>query len=266
MPAKPGRKNRFVLKYCIQVSAMSSPKIIVYTCNTNQYDLPIRGVEQIKGSELFLDECLNAKAPKVLSHLYYPDADWTIWCDSNLKLLIEPEELIKFFDYPEIGVYAHDKRASINDEIDACKAANLDSSQRLEMHRNMPGRLACCFLIIRRKCPAVAAANAAWWAEITTKSKRDQLSFPYTMGPLATYRDIPHHPTQSSNKSNLNDHFFRVPHKEKILEVVRREGKKVNLQITDKELARALNKIHKDHSFVYGGHVLPRTEGDLFDE
>ena len=54
MPAKPGRKNRFMLKFCIQVGAMRSPRIIVYTCNTNQYHLPVRGVEHIKRSELFL--------------------------------------------------------------------------------------------------------------------------------------------------------------------------------------------------------------------
>ncbi|WP_370631018.1 glycosyltransferase domain-containing protein [Synechococcus sp. MU1617] len=62
---------------------------------------------------------MNAKIPKILSHIYFPDAQWTIWCDSNIKLLITPEELIRFFDFPNIGVYSHFKRDSINDEISA---------------------------------------------------------------------------------------------------------------------------------------------------
>ena len=39
--------------------------------------------------------------------------------------------------------------------------------------------------------PEVIKANNRWWAEISTKSSRDQLSFPYAFDDLVEYKTIP---------------------------------------------------------------------------
>ncbi|MDO6353265.1 DUF616 domain-containing protein [Synechococcus sp. YX-04-1] len=226
----------------------------------------MNGAYQVKSASTFEDERLNARATKILSHLYFPDAEWTIWCDSNLKLLIEPEELLEFFDYPEVGVYGHFKRNSINDEIDACKASKKDLSRKLELHRDMPGRLALTFIVIRRNSPKVAAANNAWWAEVTTKSRRDQLSFPYTLGPLATYRDIPCKSIHAARRSFLSNHFFRVPHKQEFVEAVKIHGLIDGQSIADNELAKILNRMHEKQKLGIQGIEVPQVNGKLFQE
>ena len=181
-------------------------KINVYSCVSPGYDNLMSDRDYVMPSDLFATDRMNAKLPKVLAHKYFGSADYTIWADSNLVFKIDPRSLVEFFDFPLVGVFAHNKRSTVDQEINACREKQLDSDFRLNYHAGKPGRLACCFLLIRRNCDSVNALNESWWSEICAGSSRDQLSFPYTLGKVATYRELP------DNSYSENAMWARKPH------------------------------------------------------
>ena len=78
-----------------------SENIIVYSCHVGKRDTPVEdGRFYVKGSDKFNSDRMNAKAPKILPHLYLPKHDYSIWVDANLELKVTKEELIE-----ELGDY-----------------------------------------------------------------------------------------------------------------------------------------------------------------
>ena len=155
-----------------------TPNLTVYSCNTKNYDLNLRRkIICVNSFQKFNSPVLNSRATKILSHKIFPNSKWTIWCDSNIWLRVSPEALLEYFDYPEVGVFAHPKRTTIKEEIDACELKNLDSERNLHYHENRDGILACTPILIRKNTARVAALNNEWMIELLTGSHRDQLSF-----------------------------------------------------------------------------------------
>ncbi len=153
------------------------------------YDTKIKdGRIHVPASDKFVSHRMNAKIAKIMPHKFLPDHEWSIWTDANMKLKLSEEEYLKYFDYPDIGVFFHPWRSSIYKEIRACR--KLDSAHNLAYHQGREGELAMCGLIIRRNTKKVHKACEAWWAEICRGSSRDQISFPYTMGIHATYKPL----------------------------------------------------------------------------
>lgn len=185
--------------------------IKIYSCVSGDYDNILSDRLYVPPCDRFTSHRMNAKLPKILSHKVkeLQDADYTIWADSNLKFKIDPLYLIEYFNYPKVGIFSH-ILSTINPEIAGCRRARLDKSHRLDYHINKPGKLACCFLIIRQNCSEVNTLNEAWWAEISAGSSRDQLSFPYTLGTIATYKELPNNNYQNNNM------WQRLPHKKRI--------------------------------------------------
>jgi GT2 family glycosyltransferase len=58
------------------------------------------------------DPVRTAKKPKVLPHLYFADADWSIWTDANITLLADPRELVAEVEESGylIGAFQHPER------------------------------------------------------------------------------------------------------------------------------------------------------------
>lgn len=164
-------------------------KIICYSSNVGNYDNPIQdGRVYVKGSNKFNSDRMNAKAPKVLSHLYLPNHDYSIWIDANIELLVNPKELIELMGIYECMVFSHPERTTINEEIEATK--HLDSLENRMYHKNKLGKLAACGIIVRKNTELVNTLNEKWWSEICRGSSRDQLSFPYTLGVVSKYLDV----------------------------------------------------------------------------
>lgn len=182
-------------------------KTIIYSSVSGDYDDKISDRIYIEPSDRFNTHRMNTRIIKVLSHKFIKDADYTIWLDSNLKLNIDPLYLLEYFDYPKIGIFSH-TRNTINEEIKAC--SSLDTPERLNYHKDKPGKLACSFLIVRKNCEEVNKLNEAWWAEVCAGSSRDQLSFPYTLGTIATYKALP------NNNYQKNSMWERLSHKKHI--------------------------------------------------
>jgi hypothetical protein len=158
--------------------------IVKYSSVSGEYDDKIDdGRLYIDPSDKFIMHRLNAKIPKILPHKILPSHEYSIWVDSNIHLKVEPQKLIEIFDYPLCGVFLHPYRKTINEEIEACK--NLDSEKNLIFHKDKPGLLGACGIIIRKNVEEVNVLNEKWMTEILLGSSRDQLSFPYTLGEIS---------------------------------------------------------------------------------
>lgn len=163
-------------------------KIILYSCNVGNYDEKINdGRIYIEGVNKFNSDRMNAKMPKILPHLFLPVHDYSIWIDSNIELLVKPIDLVQLMGNYECMVFKHPYRENINQEIEECKKANVDSIQNLEYHGNKEGELAACGIIVRKNTYNVRMHSLSWWGEICRGSVRDQLSFPYTLGRISKY-------------------------------------------------------------------------------
>ena len=186
-----------------------SENIIVYSCHVGKRDTPVEdGRFYVKGSDKFNSDRMNAKAPKILPHLYLPKHDYSIWVDANLELKVTKEELIEELGDYHCMVLKHRDRIHINDEITECKG--LDSIENLEYHRNKSGVLGLCGLIIRKNSELCNQYNERWWAEICRGRSRDQLSFPYTLGKISKLVRVP------AGLSPHTQYTKRNPHKNEI--------------------------------------------------
>jgi hypothetical protein len=160
--------------------------IIRYSCHVGDYDDPIDDGRLYIGSN---NKCstdrLNSRMVKVLSHLFLPKHSYSIWIDSNVELLISPEQLIKMMDGYDCMVFKHPVRNTIDEEITAC--FNHDTKENKQYHKGKSGTLASTGVLVRKNTEEVNRLNEKWWAEICRGSYRDQLSFPYTLGTISKY-------------------------------------------------------------------------------
>ena len=161
--------------------------VIAYGCVTPGYDDPPNdGRQHIAPPTRFAHPRMNARMVKLLPHKFLPPHDVSVWLDGNIIVPAGIDALLEDFAGAEVGAFAHDLRATVDEEITAC--AGFDHPERLCYHAGQPGRLAGTSMLIRRNIPAVNALNESWWAELCVGSWRDQLSFPYTLGTIATLR------------------------------------------------------------------------------
>jgi len=133
----------------------------------------------------------NAKIHKVLSHVYFPDAEYSLWIDGSVTIRAAQrlQHLIDaYLSESDVAVFRHRVRTCIYQEANVCMQRELDDPQLIWQQvcrytrAGYPANagLAECPVILRRHTPAVRAFNEAWWAEISAGSRRDQLSFNYT--------------------------------------------------------------------------------------
>ena len=242
---------------------------ITYSCNTNNYDLNLnRNILCMNGFDKFRSPAMNARATKILSHKIFPDSRWTIWCDSNIWLRVAPETLLEYFDYPEVGIFFHPKRTTIEEEINACKLKGLDTNENLDHHRNHVGRLASTPIVIRKNTKNVQIHNNAWMSELIAGSHRDQLSFPYTLGTIAKYLEIPKIKGLEAYSESCNQFYLKIPHRYQILQQLKAlrpdmmpsSGTTINLE-------KILNSYHQSGKWHLDGNFkVPIDEGEIFNE
>ena len=175
----------------------------VYTAICGGYDKERTDIKVFSKYNKFKDPRLNAKMYKRLPHLLWPKEKWWLWVDGNLKLKDGAlDKLIVRAD--DVAVFENPYRDTVGEEMEEIKRLKLDKADVID---NLPydksAKLPACFLIIRKNSKAVRAMNEKWWSHITTKSVRDQLSFPHCF-PGARY--LPRvHPFE-------NEYFTRKGH------------------------------------------------------
>ena len=128
---------------------------------------------------------------KTLAHRWFPAAEWTIYLDGNLQLLVSPQELIEVClsadENASLYLFPHNKRDCLYAEANAClqqKKGNPTAIERQVARYKTEGYPAGKGLywggvLIRRK--GCEEFNRRWWAEIRTGSCRDQISLPYVL-------------------------------------------------------------------------------------
>jgi hypothetical protein len=133
--------------------------------------------------DLFRDPVRNAKAHKILPHLYFPDHEYSLWIDGSVELVDPAPVLIeKYLGEHDVVFGRHGSHLSIGDEMEACFREALDDPaivrEQMASCETAPPDAGCPLAgaILRRHTPVVARFNALWWAEICRWSRRDQLS------------------------------------------------------------------------------------------
>ena len=177
-------------------------RIKIYSYVTPGYDDMVRdGRAYIQIPEEITSRFSNtrmiARMAKCLPHMFMdPDEyDACLWVDSNVQLKKgnSYEQLIRnyFAKSEHCSVFAHTQRTTINEEIDAIDKFGLDHPTLTKKHRDKEGTLAWTGILYRKFTPEVIRANNYWWSELSTKSSRDQLTFPYCFDGLVDYKENP---------------------------------------------------------------------------
>ena len=127
---------------------------------------------------------------KLLPHRLFPQHEWSLYLDANIDLRSDP---IGFLDrYCDLGpaffVFPHPTRASIAEELGACIEGRKGDAISMvrQVARYLDGGFRHAFpltennvLLRRHNEPGLIALSEAWWAEVRSRSGRDQLSLPY---------------------------------------------------------------------------------------
>lgn len=137
---------------------------------------------------------------KLLPHRLFPDHEWSLYLDGNVDLRMDP---LAFLDRhsrhgSDFLVFRHPRRANVLEELAACIELRKDNAEL--MVRQVAGYLENGFshafaltenniMLRRHNDPALMALSEAWWAEVQSKSQRDQLSLSYVVEKTA-YKGI----------------------------------------------------------------------------
>jgi hypothetical protein len=165
----------------------------------------------------FHDPCRNAKVHKVLPHVYFPQAEYSLWIDGSVAItspLPLQRWIEKYLSRHDLAVFKHRFRNCLYDEAVECLRWNLDSGsvinrQMQKYYREgypLANGLAECTVLFRRHTEKVRRFNEVWHQEIKRHSRRDQLSFNYAAEKTGlTYSHLPGGISQ-------NPHFQWLPH------------------------------------------------------
>lgn len=180
--------------------------LAVYTAITSKYDdvknhvdLPgdlfIFTNDNIQNNQYRILPCLNlfksnnrnAKIHKILAHSYFPDYEYTLWVDGNIRIKEDISSLIDEWKKHDLSMFRHGQRTCLFEEADVCSAWVLDRPHRIaeQVERYKAERfpekygLWCGGIIFRNN--RVKDFNEFWWKEICAGSKRDQISLPYAL-------------------------------------------------------------------------------------
>ena len=137
---------------------------------------------------------------KLLPHRLFPEYQWSLYLDGNVDLRMDPQAFLDRHSRhgADFLVFRHPSRASILEELAACIELRKDNAEL--MVRQVAGYLDDGFrhafaltqnniMLRRHNDPALMALSEAWWAEVQSKSQRDQLSLSYVVEKTA-YKGI----------------------------------------------------------------------------
>ena len=165
-------------------------KFIAFVDNLKKYR--VEGWELRKVISFHSDPIRNAKQYKVLAHEHLPQTTYSLWIDGNISIKegFDLDIMIKeFLAKHDLALFKHQKRNCIYRESQACCKRRLEDPHvidkqitryRSEGYPENHG-LTENGVILRRHSPLIAQLNTVWWKEICEGSRRDQLSFMYSM-------------------------------------------------------------------------------------
>ncbi len=134
------------------------------------------------------DPTRSARFVKLHPHLFFPDDEYSLWVDANISVVGEVGAFLDRLNETHfMSAFAHPLRDCIYDEGLECVVRNKDDeltiSEQLDRYRTcgVPraiGLWETNCLARRHNDPACIELMNAWWQEIESGSRRDQLSLP----------------------------------------------------------------------------------------
>lgn len=154
---------------------------------------------------------------KLHPHIFFPEADITIWHGGNVQLTRPIQDYVNLLGDGDVAALPHPLRTSVYAEADTCVRNGLISTsqadRQMDFYRSegFPGtRLHAAFLLVRRNSPAMIEFNEFWWSQIQKYTVRDQLSFDYCLWKLGIeVVDIPY----SRGSHNAGPYHRRTAHR-----------------------------------------------------
>lgn len=174
-------------------STLACGLIRTYTAVVGPTYLPQDGC--FGDAEIFRRPEMEAKRYKILPHLFFPDADISIWHDGNIWPLVSAERLMEqFLGDADLAVFCHPYRQTVWEEFTTLRKnegrfripflqQQLQAQEDAYRSEGLPvdAPLYECNFLIRRHTDAVNRLMEAWWAQICRWQWRDQVSFPYVL-------------------------------------------------------------------------------------
>lgn len=163
---------------------------IDYILYTDQPDFNAPSPWQVRVvPAVFKDPQVDARRLKILSHLFLPEYDITVWIDGNFTLeKLTSELVIDVASRAPVALCKHQFRHCIYDEAAEILKRGIDAStpvlRQIQYYqaRQFPAKFglhATSFLIRNHQDSQVIKMNMRWWELLSINSKRDQLSFDY---------------------------------------------------------------------------------------
>lgn len=201
-----------------------------YICFTDS-KISARGWDIRKVDLLFNDPSRSNRFYKINPHLHLKDYDISVYIDSNVLVINNPEWLVEHY-MQNVNMLGYDHRFLKDDQRDCIYKEHqhiLDLGERTGRYKDNEevmqeqmqryrdegfppnyGLLHGAILIRRHNCKDVIDAMETWWQEVKNSSRRDQLSFNYAAWKNDfKFGHIPGDPR------SLNPWFFKLGSKRK---------------------------------------------------
>ncbi len=153
---------------------------------------------------------------KTHPHILFPNYDYVIWMDGNLK--VSPQGLTKFIKQvttmrAPISSYPHPERNNVLDEAMSVINCNRDNAievtqqiiryNLIDKLNRLGPLLETRVFLWNMKHPAAIPLAKSWWRELSNGCKRDQISLPWVLKELNISPELIEGPDTPPRKSKL---------------------------------------------------------------
>ena len=113
----------------------------------------------------------------------------SIWVDASIEINCDLDEFVKEYHQGYFTLMKHPVRGCVYEEADACSQRRKDNVDVIQNQINKYKQLryphnngmVATGLLIRNHCQEVVQFCEKWWNEVNVHSRRDQLSFNFTV-------------------------------------------------------------------------------------
>ncbi|XP_044489051.1 probable hexosyltransferase MUCI70 isoform X2 [Mangifera indica] len=141
----------------------------------------------------------NGKVPKILTHRLFPQAQYSIWIDGKMELIVDPLLILERYLWRNKNTFAiaqHKHHHSIYEEADANKRRKRYARPLIDLHmkiyqyegmepwsikKNTVSDVPEGAVIIREHTAMSNLFSCLWFNEVNLFTPRDQLSFGYVV-------------------------------------------------------------------------------------
>lgn len=162
-----------------------------FVCFTTGFPLPSDPWHAVMVDFQYRSDRRLAKIFKLFPHLLFPDVQYSLWIDGNVKCKISPVDLVdEYLRNTGMGLAClrHNKRGCLYDEAEECIRAGKDDESVIlrqirayekEGYPHGRGLIQGRVLLRDHYDPLVSRTMDVWWDEVDRGSERDQISFNY---------------------------------------------------------------------------------------